>query len=224
MDQLNEIKEQIKKLTKEIKDHNNRYYNKDNPKISDYEYDMLLKKLIELEEQYPYLKFKDSPTKTIGGIASTSFKKIKHKVFMGSLQNAYTFEELLKFEERIKEKIENISYIVEPKIDGLSVSLEYKNGKFIRGSTRGDGFEGEDVTENLKTIKTIPKTLNKNISFLEVRAEIYMPLAEFNKLVLKQKNSNETVFKNPRNAAAGSLRQKSQRRMQVGRCDISQRN
>ena len=203
------IKQEIKKLTDEINHHNDLYYNKDSPIISDFEYDMLFKKLKKLEEEYPKLKLENSPTNLIGGVPSSSFEKINHKVFMGSLQNAYSYAELLKFEEKIKEKNLEISYIVEPKVDGLSVSLEYENGKFVRGSTRGDGFVGEDVTENLKTISNLPKNLTKNMEYLEVRAEIYMPLKEFNKLISNQKNSGEIPFKNPRNAAAGSLRQKN---------------
>ena len=209
MQNLKTVEEKIKNLTKEINHHNNLYYNKDNPEISDFEYDMLFNELKKLEEKYPQFKFENSPTQKIGGKALSTFEKVQHKVYMGSLQNAYSFEELLKFEERVKQKINNIEYIIEPKVDGLSVSLEYENGKFKRGSTRGDGFEGEDVTENLKTINTIPKTLNKSIPFLEVRAEIYMPIKKFKELILEQEKSGETPFKNPRNAAAGSLRQKN---------------
>ena len=154
-----EIKEKIKLLTKKINYHNNLYYNKDSPEISDYEYDMLLKELIDLEDKYPEFKFENSPTVKIIAKPSSSFKKVKHKIYMGSLQNSYNFEELLKFEEKIKKKIKNPEYVIEPKVDGLSVSLEYENSKFVRGSTRGDGFEGEDVTENLKTIKSIPQNL-----------------------------------------------------------------
>ena len=209
MQNLQQIKKKIKDLTEEINFHNDLYYNKDNPKISDFEYDIMYRQLQNLEKEYPQFKLKNSPTNKIGGVVSSSFEKIKHKIYMGSLQNAYSFLELLKFEERIKQKIENISYIIEPKVDGLSVSLEYVNGKFKRGSTRGDGFFGEDITENLKTINSIPKTLNKSIPFLEVRAEIYMPIMKFEELILKQKNLGEIPFKNPRNAAAGSLRQKN---------------
>ena len=209
MEDLKIIKNKIKDLTEKINYHNNLYYNKDNPEISDFEYDKLFKKLLDLEEKYPNLKETNSPTNKIGGTASLNFNKIKHKIYMGSLQNAYSFDELLKFEKKTKEKVSDVSYIVEPKVDGLSVSLEYENGKFVRGSTRGDGFFGEDVTENLKTISTIPKTLHKNIPFLEVRAEIYMPTEKFNELILKQQTLKENIFKNPRNAAAGSLRQKN---------------
>ncbi len=204
-----EIEKLIENTTKTIIHHNNLYYNENNPEISDYEYDMLLRKLMDLEKKFPEFKNKNSPTTKIGEKASSSFNKVKHKVYMGSLQNAYSFDELIKFEQRLKEKINDISYVVEPKIDGLSVSLEYENSKFVRGSTRGDGFEGEDVTENLKTIKNIPKTLNEKIEFLEVRAEVYMPVQEFNKLTLNQQKNGEVTFKNPRNAAAGSLRQKN---------------
>ena len=209
MQNLKIIEEKVKNLTKQINYHNNLYYNKDNPEISDFEYDMLFNELKELEEKYPQFKFEDSPTQKIGGNVSSTFEKVIHKIYMGSLQNAYSFEELLKFEERVKQKIKNVEYIVEPKVDGLSVSLEYENGKFKRGSTRGDGIEGEDVTENLKTINTIPKTLNKSVLFLDVRAEVYMPIKKFEELILEQKKFGETPFKNPRNAAAGSLRQKN---------------
>ena len=206
---ITKITEKIKKLTEKINYHNNLYYNKNNPEISDFEYDTLLRKLSDLEEKYPQFKDKHSPTSKIGEKASTYFEKVIHKVFMGSLKNAYSFEELLKFEESVKEKIDNVEYIVEPKVDGLSVSLEYENGMLIRGSTRGDGFEGEDVTENLKTLNTIPKRLYKAVPFLEVRAEVYMPLNAFYELTEKQKELGQTPFKNPRNAAAGSLRQKN---------------
>ncbi len=209
MQELERIREKIKKLTEKINYHNNLYYSKSNPEISDFEYDMLLRTLSDLEEKYPQFKNKHSPTLKIGEKASTYFEKVIHKVFMGSLKNAYSFEELLKFEESVKEKIDSVEYVVEPKVDGLSISLEYKNGVLIRGSTRGDGFEGEDVTENLKTLNTIPKHLYKAVPFLEVRGEVYMPLNTFYELTEKQKKLGQTPFKNPRNAAAGSLRQKN---------------
>ncbi len=202
------VKEEINDLIKQIQYHNDLYYNKDNPEITDYEYDMLLRQLATLEKEYPEYKLSSSPVSTVGGIASSSFKKVTHKIQMGSLQDAFDFEELLQFDKRIREKINNISYVVEPKVDGLSVSLEYENGDFIRGSTRGNGFVGEDVTENLKMISSVPKKLSENIPFIEVRAEVYMPLDKFNELTSKQRSLNETPFKNPRNAAAGSLRQK----------------
>lgn len=202
------VKEEINNLIQQIQYHNNLYYNEDNPEITDYEYDMLLRRLANLEKEYPEYKLSTSPVSTVGGVASSSFKKIKHKIHMGSLQDAFNFDELLQFDKRVHEKINNVSYVVEPKVDGLSVSLEYENGNFIRGSTRGNGFIGEDVTENLKMISSVPEKLTESIPFLEVRAEVYMPLDKFNELISKQKKSNKTPFKNPRNAAAGSLRQK----------------
>ena len=203
-----EIKAEIENLAKQIEHHNNLYYNEDNPEISDYEYDILLRKLANLEKKYPQYRLEKSPVAHVGGIASSSFEKVFHKVQMGSLQDAFDFSELQQFDNRVREKIFDVSYIVEPKVDGLSVSLEYENGKFVRGSTRGNGFVGEDVTQNLKMISSIPQTIGKNIPLLEVRAEVFMPTKKFQDLILSQKNSNETPFKNPRNAAAGSLRQK----------------
>ncbi len=201
-------KKEIENLTQQIQYHNNLYYNEDNPEITDYEYDMLLRRLADLEKEYPKYKLSTSPVSTVGGVASSSFEKVKHQIQMGSLQDAFDFDELLQFDSRVREKTHNVSYVVEPKVDGLSVSLEYEKGNFIRGSTRGNGFVGEDVTENLKMISSIPNKLTQNIPFLEVRAEVYMPLDKFNELTSKQKDANEIPFKNPRNAAAGSLRQK----------------
>ena len=202
------VKEEIDNLIKQIQYHNNLYYNADNPEITDYEYDMLLRRLADLEKKYPEYKISTSPISTVGGVASSSFEKVKHQIQMGSLQDAFDFDELLQFDSHVREKTHNVSYVVEPKVDGLSVSLEYEKGNFIRGSTRGNGFVGEDVTENLKMISSIPRKLTQNIPFLEVRAEVYMPLDKFNELTSQQKDSNEIPFKNPRNAAAGSLRQK----------------
>lgn len=203
-----QIRKQMKDLIDEIQYHNDLYYNKDKPKISDYDYDMLLKKLTELEQNYPDLKFPNSPVSKVGGEASSSFEKVEHKVQMGSLQDAFDFNELFLFDKRVREKIADVSYVVEPKVDGLSVSLEYENGKFVRGSTRGDGFVGEDVTENIRMISTIPSKLNSSIPYIEVRAEVFLPISQFIKLVSRQENLEEIPFKNPRNAAAGTLRQK----------------
>ena len=202
------IREEIGNLAKQIEYHNNLYYNEDNPEISDYEYDILSRKLADLEKKYPQYRLEKSPIAHVGGVASSSFEKVFHKVQMGSLQDAFDFSELRQFDKRVREKISEISYVVEPKVDGLSVSLEYANGRFVRGSTRGNGFVGEDVTQNLKMISSIPQAIERNIPFLEVRAEVFMPTEKFQDLILGQKNSNETPFKNPRNAAAGSLRQK----------------
>ena len=185
------------------------YYELDNPELDDYEYDLLYHELLDLEEKYPDLKTADSPTQKVGGAASLKFEPVKHIVQMGSLQDVFSYEELFEFDERVRSVIEKPEYVVEPKIDGLSVSLEYRNGVFVRGSTRGDGFVGEDVTHNLMTINSIPKRINcPEVSYLELRGEVYISKDTFRKLVDAQEIVGERPFKNPRNAAAGSLRQK----------------
>lgn len=199
----------IKELIKLINYHNKKYYVNDDPEISDYEYDMLMQELKNLEAEYPELLQENSPTMKVGGYALNQFEKVTHTVQMGSLQDVFSFEQVEDFYLRCKQSVDSPEFVVEPKIDGLSVSLEYRNGEFVRGSTRGDGFVGEDVTLNLKTIKSIPQTLNKQIPFLEVRGEVYMPREVFFSLVEEQQNNDEQPFKNPRNAAAGSLRQKN---------------
>ena len=161
-----------------------------------------------METAFPELLEKDSPSQKVGGNASKKFSPVEHKVPMQSLHDSFSYDELCKFDERLKKVQPNIEYVVEPKIDGLSVSLEYKNGIFVRGSTRGDGITGEDITENLKTIKSLPLSINSNIPFLEVRGEVYMSNKNFLNLVKEQELNDEKPFKNPRNAAAGSLRQK----------------
>ena len=203
-----EIIEKVKKLREEIEKHNYNYYVLDNPTINDYDYDMMMRELKQLEAEYPELADPNSPTQRVGGEALNQFEKVEHRVQMGSLQDVFSYEELQDFTERCREFSQKPVYVVEPKIDGLSVSLEYENGEFVRGSTRGDGFIGEDVTANLKTIKAIPLKLKNAPQFLEVRGEVYMPRETFLKLVEKQEDNDETPFKNPRNAAAGSLRQK----------------
>ena len=184
------------------------YYVKDSPSVSDYEYDSLQNELKSIEKEYPELITPDSPTQKVGGMAENSFEKVEHTVQMGSLQDLFSEEEMIEFIEKIKKEYDNTEFVVEPKIDGLSVSVEYKNGKLIRGSTRGDGFTGEDVTENIKTIKSIPMMLTEPIPYLEVRGEVYMPLESFKTLLQEQEKDGVEPFKNPRNAAAGSLRQK----------------
>ena len=201
-------KERIDFLIETINYHSDRYYNNDNPEISDYEYDMLMNELKALENEHPKLIMKDSPTQKVGGNADSSFEKVLHTVQMGSLSDVFSYSEIESFVTRCKLALNNPTFVVEPKIDGLSVSLEYENGKLIRGSTRGDGFVGEDVTGNLKTIKSIPHTLVRSIPFIEVRGEVYMARDVFLKLVEEQEDNGEQPFKNPRNAAAGSLRQK----------------
>lgn len=186
--------------------HSKKYYVDDDPQISDFEYDKALRELENIENDFPSVLTPDSPTQRVGGMADNRFEEVVHTVPMESLQDAFSFEELRSFESKIDG---DVTYVVEPKIDGLSVSLEYRDGVFVRGSTRGDGQVGEDVTANLRTIKTIPLKLEESVPFLEVRGEVYMPREVFLSLVEKQEINGEKPFKNPRNAAAGSLRQKS---------------
>ena len=200
---------QVDKLREQIIYHNDRYYNQDSPEISDYEYDMLLKQLEEIEGEFPELITPDSPTQKVGGQAGEKFSPVEHTVPMESLHDSFSHDEIRDFDKRVKENAGNTVYVVEPKIDGLSVSAEYKNGVFVRGSTRGDGKVGEDITENLKTIKSLPMKLNKAVPYLEVRGEVYMSIDVFENLVARQEENDEKPFKNPRNAAAGSLRQKN---------------
>lgn len=203
-----QAKARIQELSDLLHDYNYAYYQENNPKVSDYEFDRLMRELKELEEEFPSLRSPNSPTARVGGVADSSFEKVTHSVQMASLQDAFDKEELLQFDRRVREKITSPSYATEPKIDGLSISLEYRNGELVRGSTRGNGFVGEDVTENLKTIRTIPLRLKESIPFLEVRGEVYMGRKQFAALVAQQEDNGETPFKNPRNAASGSLRQK----------------
>ena len=199
----------IAELRDMVRYHSRLYYDLDSPELDDYEYDMLYHELLDLEEAFPDLRTPDSPTQKVGGKASLKFEPVEHTVQMGSLQDVFSFEELYEFGERVKSVIPSPEYVVEPKIDGLSVSLEYRNGVFVRGSTRGDGFTGEDVTHNLMTIASIPKKIDcPEVSYLELRGEVYISKKTFHKLVEAQELSGEKPFKNPRNAAAGSLRQK----------------
>lgn len=202
-------RELAQKLREQINYYSELYYEKDDPAISDYEFDKLMHKLIDIEEEYPELLTPDSPTHRVGGRASNSFEQVEHVVQMGSLQDVFSDEEVVDFDRRVREVVSDPIYVVEPKIDGLSVSLEYRDGVLVRGSTRGDGFVGEDVTENIRTIRSVPLRLKRNIPFVEVRGEVYMPVASFEKVVAQQELKEEKPFKNPRNAAAGSLRQKN---------------
>ncbi len=195
-------------LRRLIEYHNDRYYNKDNPEISDFEYDKLLRELENIEEEFSELKTADSPTVKVGGNRSAKFSPVEHKVPMESLHDSFSHDELRDFDRKVREVTENPTYIIEPKFDGLSVSCEYKNGVFFRGSTRGDGYVGEDVTENLMTITSLPKKLENAPAYLEVRGEVYMSFETFERLRDEQLDNGEKPFKNPRNAAAGSLRQK----------------
>lgn len=196
-------------LSKKLEEHNYNYYVLDDPQISDYDYDMLMRELKEIEAAYPQLVTADSPTQHVGGYAMNTFEKVTHAVQMGSLQDVFSKEQVVSFAEKCAEALGQLPlFCVEPKIDGLSVSLEYENGELVRGSTRGDGFVGEDVTANLKTIRSVPKKLKRDIPLLEVRGEVYMSRSSFEKVIEQQELEGEKPFKNPRNAAAGSLRQK----------------
>ena len=203
---FNLAKERAEELSRLLKYHNKKYYIDDAPEIEDFEYDRMIRELENLEKEYPQLLKEDSPTQTVGGAANRLFTEVVHSVKMESLQDVFNFEELKTFGEKID--LNRTKFSVEPKIDGLSVSLEYKDGLFFRGSTRGDGVVGEDVTANLMQIKSIPKAI-KFDGELEVRGEVYMPRASFLKLLERQELMGEAPAKNPRNAAAGSLRQKN---------------
>lgn len=205
---MTEIEKKIEELRKTLRYHSDRYYNDDAPEIEDYEYDMMMRELKELEEKYPEYDAPDSPTKKVGGVADNSFESVAHSVRMESLQDAFSKDELREFSNRVEDTVSDVNYVVEPKIDGLSVSLEYRDGVFLRGSTRGNGDVGEDVSGNLRVIHNIPLKLNKSIPYIEVRGEVYMPKKSFERVVDRQIINGEKPFKNPRNAAAGSLRQK----------------
>ncbi|MBR5528315.1 MAG: NAD-dependent DNA ligase LigA [Clostridia bacterium] len=198
----------VDELRKLIEYHRTKYYMDDSPEISDFEFDALMRELEDLERDFPQLDSPDSPSKKVGGAASEKFEKVRHAVPMGSLSDVFSEEELLAFYNRTRKSFDTEPmYVVECKIDGLSVELEYENGKFVRGATRGDGIVGENITENLLVIKDIPKQLNENIPYLCVRGEVYMPKKEFLRINSEREERGEAGFANPRNAAAGSLRQ-----------------
>lgn len=207
-------------LGQKIAQANDEYYLMDNPALEDFEYDALTRELRELENEYPELAAPDSPTKRVSGQASRLFSPVAHEVPMESLQDVFSFEELTDFDRRVQSAVGQPLYAVEAKVDGLSVSLEYENGLFVRGSTRGDGRTGEDVTANLQTISGLPKRLKNPPEFLEVRGEVYMPKTAFAELVKAQMDNDEEPFKNPRNAAAGSLRQKDSEVTKSRRLDV----
>ena len=200
-------KQRIRELTEILEEANYRYYVLDDPTMPDYEYDMLLRELEDLESQYPHLKSPNSPTQRVGGIALSKFEKVEHPVPLMSLQDVFSMEELKEFLDRVMLQHPETEFTVEPKVDGLSVALEYVNGVFVRGATRGDGAVGEDVTENLKTIRSIPMQLSDAPARLIVRGEVFMPKKRFEELNLRQEEEGKPLFANPRNAAAGSLRQ-----------------
>ena len=203
-----DAKKRIDELVEQLNYHSRLYYVENRNEISDYDYDMLQNELKELEKNYPQFLRPDSPTQRVGGEAVSQFEKVEHIVQMGSIQDVFSFEEVRRFVDTVRETIPAPAFVVEPKIDGLSVSLEYHDGEFVIGSTRGDGFVGENVTQNLKTVRSIPLSLPEDLPLLEVRGEVYMPRGVFEDLVKKQEENDEQPFKNPRNAAAGSLRQK----------------
>ena len=200
--------EKLNSLKQQVSYHSDLYYNQNRTEISDYEYDMLMQEIKRIEAEFPQLITADSPTQTVQGMANSTFEKVTHTVKMESLLDAFSYEELIDFDQKVKTVSPGAKYAVETKIDGLSMSLEYVNGVFTRGSTRGDGTVGEDVTQNLATIKSIPKKIENAPAFLEVRGEVYMPKAVFLNLVRKQEEEGKKPFKNPRNAASGSVRQK----------------
>ena len=210
----------VNELREKLEQFNHEYYVLDNPSVDDYTYDMMMQELKKLESDYPELADPNSPTQRVGGEALNDFEKVEHKVQMGSLQDVFSYEQVRDFTDRCMTEVASPEFVVEPKIDGLSVSLEYVNGVFTRGSTRGDGFVGEDVTANLKTIKSIPLKLKEALPFIEVRGEVYMSRETFDKIVEEQENNDEQPFKNPRNAAAGSLRQKDPKVAAKRRLDI----
>ena len=214
-------------LAQQLKYHNDLYYNQDNPEIEDYEYDAMLRELENLEAEFPQLVNSDSPTQKVGGNAGVKFSPVTHIVPMESLHDSFSYDELMDFDRKVREVVPNAEYIVEPKFDGLSVSVEYTNGILSRASTRGDGTTGEDVTDNILTIKSLPHRLKNAPSYLEVRGEVYMSFDSFFALTKKQEENEEKTFKNPRNAAAGSLRQKdskitAQRKLYIFICNIQQ--
>ncbi len=202
-----EPRDEIAQLTRELERHNYLYYVLDNPEIPDYQYDQMLRRLETLEAQYPELASPLSPTRRVGGQPLDQFEKVSHPVPLESLQDVFSYEELEEFDQRVRERFPEAVYTVEPKVDGLSVALEYENGRFVRGATRGDGLVGEDVTENLKTIRSIPMTLEDAPDRLIVRGEVFMPKGVFAALNARREELGESPFANPRNAAAGSLRQ-----------------
>ena len=203
--------QELQALREQVRYHSEKYYTEDAPEISDFEFDQLYRRLEELEARFPELITEDSPTQRVGGAVYNSFAPVTHQVPLESLHDSFSEEELWDFDRRVREAVAEPEYVVEPKFDGLSVALEYVDGVFTRGSTRGDGVTGEDVTENIRTIRTVPRQLTEPVPFLEVRGEVYLSESGFQRLCQRQELLEEKPFKNPRNAAAGSLRQKDPR-------------
>ena len=213
--------QEILELRRELNQANYEYYVKDDPTMSDYDYDHKLRRLEELEGAHPELITPDSPTQRVGGKALESFQQVTHRVPLESLQDVFDFDELRAFDQRVRGVEPKVSYSVEPKVDGLSVALEYQDGQFVRGATRGDGLVGEDVTENLKTVKSIPLSIHDVPGTLIVRGEVYMPKKVFHALNEEREKRGEALFANPRNAAAGSLRQLDPKIAAQRRLDIA---
>lgn len=203
---MEQIQQEIRQLTRELLRHARLYYNEDAPEIPDYEYDAMQRRLRELEEQYPQYALPDSPTRRVVGTVLEGFAQVRHPYPMESLQDVFSFDEILEFHRRVQEQFPGMEYTVELKIDGLSVCLQYEEGRFVRGATRGDGQVGEDVTENLRTVFDIPMELQDKRP-LWIRGEVFMPMKVFQRLNAQREAAEETPFANPRNAAAGSLRQ-----------------
>ena len=217
---MDEVKREIEALRAEIEEHNRHYYDEDAPIISDFEYDALLRRLEELEAAHPEFYDPKSPTQHVGGTAKSTFASVTHEVPLESLNDVFSFDELRAFDERMSAALGGREYSVEPKIDGLSMSLEYENGVFVRGATRGDGVTGEDVTENLRTVRNLPKTLKNAPPRLIVRGEVYMSRAVFEELNAARAERGEQLLANPRNAAAGSMRQQDPRVAAARKLDI----
>ena len=215
-----DVKQEIEALRKELNEHSYRYYVQDAPIISDFEYDRMLRRLEELESAHPDLITPDSPTQRVGGQPVEGFAPVEHPVPLESLQDVFSMEELAAFDQRVRESVEQVEYDVEPKVDGLSVALEYVDGIFVRGATRGDGRTGEDVTENLRTIQSIPLRIENAPPRLIVRGEVFMPRKVFEKLNEERELREEPLLANPRNAAAGSLRQLDPRIAAARKLDI----
>lgn len=219
MDKISAEK-RIAELSELLEEHSYKYYVLDNPDISDYDFDMLMNELKQLENDFPEMILPSSPTQRVGGMALNTFEKVQHTVQMASLQDVFDFEQVRNFLDKCDNELVSPEYTVEPKIDGLSVSLEYTDGILTRASTRGDGFTGEDVTANIKTIRSVPLKLKNAPEFLEVRGEVYMPKSSFLELTEQQELKGEQVFRNPRNASAGSLRQKDPKVTATRKLDI----
>lgn len=226
-DKMNDIINELNRLKIEINRHNHSYHVLDRPEISDYEYDMLLQRLKRLEEEHPELVTDDSPTQRVGGAPIAAFSQVTHRIPLQSLNDVFSFDEIYEFDKRMRDLFgDRVEYTVEPKVDGLSVSLEYENGVFVRGATRGDGIQGEDVTENLKTVRSMPLRLEADRisgglpSELILRGEVFMSKKTFEELNLEREANEKPLLANPRNAAAGSMRQLDPRTAAERRLDI----